>query len=352
LRFEAGGKDQEKPVMNQSHTPVAVRRALPRAVTTTALSLAFLAVAASPTSAAPAATARVTDGVLQISGSQRSEKTALRLNGADPSQLQVDLGDDGSADHTFAVTTFRVINVDGGAGNDRIRIEEVNGAFTTTEATRIAGGNGDDTLIGGSGAEVFLGGNGNDLVDGNGGADSAFLGRGDDVFVWDPGDASDVVEGERGSDTMVFNGAAGNEVMAATADDGRVLFTRNLGNIVMDLDNVEAIDVRALGGTDAVTVNDMGGTDLERVDVDLASAPGGSTADGLADTVTVTGTKADDSISADANGGAVEVSGLAAFVRIANADRASDTLVIDTVAGADEVSVDPALDALILVAVL
>ena len=59
----------------------------------------------------------------------------------------------------------------------------------------------------------------------------------------------------------------------------------------MNLDDVEGIDVRALGGTDVVTVNDMGGTDLARVDVDLAGALGGSTADGKADTVTVAATK-------------------------------------------------------------
>jgi hypothetical protein len=294
----------------------------------------------------------VTGGTLQISGGPLAETIALRLSAFDPNQLQVDLGDDGSADHTFDLSTFRVIDIAAGGGDDTIRIDQANGAFTTTETTRIDGENGDDTLIGGSGAEVFVGGNGDDFVDGNGGPDTAFLGRGDDVFVWDPGDASDIVEGGRGSDTMIFNGGAGNEIMAATAEGGRVLFTRNLGTIVMDLDDVEVIDVRALGGIDAVTVNDVGGTDLERVDVDLAAAIGGSTGDGQADTVTVAATKGDDSIAAAANGAAVEVSGLAAFVRITHADPTSDTLVIDPVAGADDISLDPALDGLILVTVL
>ena len=329
-----------------------VRRTLRATTSASVLTLTVLATAAGPAAAAPTATAGVTNGTLEISGGPLAQKIALRLNALDPSQLQVDFGDDGSADHSFAVDTFRAIDVDAGAGNDLVRIDQVNGAFTTTKATRIDGGNGDDTLIGGSGAEVFIGGNGDDFVDGNAGVDSAFLGRGDDVFVWDPGDASDRVEGNQGSDTMVFNGAAGNEIMAATADDSRVLFTRNLGNIVMDLDGIEVIDVRALGGTDSVTVNDVGGTDLVRVDVDLAGSLGGSTADGQADTVVVAATKGDDSIAVDANGAAVEVSGLAAFVRITHADPAIDTLVVDTVAGADDVSLDPALDGLILVSVL
>ena len=95
-----------------------------------------------------------------------------------------------------------------------------------------------------------------------------------------PGDGSDVVEGGTGSDNIVFNGSGGNEIMAATANFGRVSFTRNLGSIVMDLNGVEAIDVNALGGTDSITVNDIAGTDLRRVNVDLAGALGGSAGDG------------------------------------------------------------------------
>ncbi len=94
----------------------------------------------------------------------------------------------------------------------------------------------------------------------------------------------------------------------------------------------------------------MSGTDLQRVDVDLAAALGGSASDGQADTVTVNGTKGDDSIAANADGNAVDVSGLAAFVRITHADPDKDTLVIDPVAtGDDHVTVDPALPALIQV---
>jgi hypothetical protein len=169
--------------------------------------------------------------------------------------------------------------------------------------------------------------------------------------VWDPGDGSDTVEGESGADTLVFNGNGGNEIMAATADEGRVLFTRNLGGIVMDLNSVEGIDVRALGGTDTVTVNDVRGTDLRRVDVDLAAALGGSDSDFAADTVTVVGTDGDDSVAANADGGAIDVSGLSAFVQITHADVRADTLVVNTLGGDDNVAVDPALVGLIQVSV-
>jgi Ca2+-binding RTX toxin-like protein len=309
-------------------------------------------IAASAAAAGPTVRAQVVDGTLRVSGTPFADKIALRLSALVRNQLQVDVGDDGSADQTFDRATIRAIDVEAGNGNDTVRIDDVNGAFTTTVATRIDGGNGDDTLIGGSGNEIFVGGRGDDVVDGNGGVDTAFLGKGDDTFIWDPGDGSDVVEGGTGSDTMVFNGSGGNEIMTASAAFGRVSFTRNLGNIVMDLDGVEAIDVRALGGTDAITVTDVGGTDLKRVDVDLAAAIGGSTADGQADTVTVAGAKAGGSIAADANGAAVDVSGLAALVRVTHADPASDTLIIDSIGGANHVSVDPAVEALIQVSVL
>ena len=59
--------------------------------------------------------------------------------------------------------------------------------------------------------------------------------------------------------------------------------------------------------------------------------------------MTVDGTKGDDSIAANANGSAVDVSGLAAFVRITHADPDKDTLVIDPVTGNDHVAIDPAL---------
>src|SRR5215203_1048015 len=255
-----------------------------------ALAALATSIAAPAAAAAPTLTATVADGTLRITGSSSSEQITLRLSPVDRNQLQVDVGNNGSADHSFDVSTFSAIDVEAGNGNDTVRIDDANGAFTTTKATRIGGQNGDDTLIGGSGNEVFVGGRGDDFVDGNGGADTAFLGQGADTFVWDPGDASDVVEGGSGFDDMVFNGAGGNEIMAATAVGGRVSFTRNLGTIVMDLGDVEVIDVNALGGTDSVTVNDVTGTDLKLVNVDLAAALGGSTADGAADTVKVLGT--------------------------------------------------------------
>ena len=69
---------------------------------------------------------------------------------------------------------------------------------------------------------------------------------------------------------MLFNGNAGNESFEASANGQRLRFTRNVGNIVMDVNGVESVDVNALGGPDTITVNDLSGTDVVEVNARLA----------------------------------------------------------------------------------
>ncbi len=65
------------------------------------------------------------------------------------------------------------------------------------------------------------------------------LGAGDDIFQWDPGDGSDIVEGGAGIDTMLFNGSNGPKSWRRPRTAGRLRFTRNLGTILMDVNDVE-----------------------------------------------------------------------------------------------------------------
>ena len=317
----------------------------------TALAALSASIAVPAVSAAPTVRARVVDGTLRVTGSPFGDTIALRISATDPNQLQVDIDDDGSADATFNIDSFASISSTQVAATTSSDSTPPTGAFTTAKPTTVAGGSGDDTLVGGSGNELFFGGRGNDFVDGNGGSDTAFLGSGNDTFVWDPGDGSDTVEGGSGFDTHVFNGSSGNEIFAASANGHRVRFTRNLGNIVMDLNDFEALDVNAIGGADSATINDLAGTGLTDVTVDLAFDLGSDFSDGVADTVQVEGTAGVDTITATDNGGAVDVAGLAASVRIAHTDPALDRLTIDTLAGADNVSVAAAVDGLIQVTV-
>jgi Ca2+-binding RTX toxin-like protein len=281
---------------------------------------------------------RLAHGLLTVVGTGASDKITLRLKAGNPGILQVDVGDDGSADFSFKRARIAKIIVSARGGDDDVRIDESNGAFTTTIPTTIAGGAGNDTLTGGSGAETLLGGYGNDAIDGNGGSDLALMGAGDDTFTWDPGDGSDTIDGQSGNDTMRFNGAAAAEHIDLSANGSHLKFTRDVASITMDTVGVEQVDFNALGGADVVTVNDLTGTDVTGVNVDLAGALGGATGDGQADRVIVNGTAGNDAIDVSGDAGGVKVSGLAATTKILNPEAANDRVEVNTLAGADTVT--------------
>ena len=224
--------------------------------------------------------------------------------------------------------------VNGLGGNDGISAAALAAQAITL---RLDGGAGDDTIAGARGIEVAFGGDGNDSIDGNGANDAAFLGAGDDTFVWDPGDGSDTVEGQAGTDTMLFNGANVAEQVDLSANGERLRFFRTQGAITMDTNDVEKVDFNALGGPDLVTVNDLTGTDVQNVNANLASGPGASTGDLLTDQVIVNATNGNDAIevAGRSRSTTTSVTGLAATVSVTNADPATDALTINALAGND-----------------
>ncbi len=279
---------------------------------------------------------KLKDGLLKIKGTQASDQIALRLQTGNPNVLQVDFGDDASADFNFDRAGVASISLDARGGDDLVRIDESNGVFTGTIPTTIDGGEGNDNLAGGSGAETLVGGSGDDSIDGNKGADLGNLGAGDDTFVWDQGDGSDTVEGQAGIDTLRFNGAI-DEHVDLSANGNRLKFFRAEGNITMDTNGVEQVDFNALGGADVVTVNNLAGTDVTIVKVDLAGTVGGATGDGQADRVVVNATNGDDTIDVSGDAEVVTVSGLAPTIKILHSEVANDRLEINTLAGTDTV---------------
>ena len=278
-------------------------------------------------------------GLLSIEGTNAADAITLRLKAGDPSTLQVDVGDNGSADFKFALAKISAIAVDAGGGNDVVRIDESNGVFTDKIPTILAGGPGDDTLAGGSGAETLVGGDGNDRIDGNKGNDLALMGAGDDTFVWDPGDGSDTVEGQDGSDTMLFNGAAAAEHVDLSANGNRLRFFRDAGNITMDTAGVEQVDFNALGGADVVTVHDLSGTDVSRVNVDESSPAGSGIGDGAADQVIVEGSNGADKFDVSQDANSITASDSSTQVSVLHLET-TDELAINALAGNDSIAVD------------
>src|SRR5215510_6948098 len=222
------------------------------------------------------------------------------------------------------------IQLSGRGGHDVITADS-----SSTVPVTIDGGGGDDTITGGGGADVLYGGAGNDIVTGGRGNDTAFLGAGNDRFIWNPGDGSDVVEGQSGFDTLEFNGSNVGETIDISANGERATLFRNVGTVTMDLDGVERIELAAKGSADNITVNDLTGTDVKQVAIDLTGNNGGG--DGAADTVTVNATSGNDHITVASSGASVVVSGLSAQVTIDGAEAANDTLVIHGLGGNDSI---------------
>jgi Ca2+-binding RTX toxin-like protein len=213
-----------------------------------------------------------------------------------------------------------VLGINGGQGNDVINASSIKAGQSFS--LNINGGDGNDTITGSAGNDIVNGGRGNDFAN---------LGAGDDTFVWNPGDGSDTVEGGKGTDTLAFNGANISETINISANGGRVLFTRDVAAIAMDLNGVEHVDFNALGGADNITVGDLSGTGVSQVDLDLGAN------DGAADTVTINATGGNDVITVTEHDGIITVSGLGQDINITDAG-AGDRIVINGLDGDDVIT--------------
>ena len=75
---------------------------------------------------------------------------------------------------------------------------------------QLVGDNKNDIIIGALGTDTMLGQNGHDILIGGPehfnpeNRDRAFGGKGNDIFIWKPGDGSDFFDGGKGNDTVIF----------------------------------------------------------------------------------------------------------------------------------------------------
>ncbi|MBA4099827.1 MAG: hypothetical protein C0484_24015 [Rhodospirillum sp.] len=248
-----------------------------------------------------------------ISGSSGNNTFTLTSVGGDisiagpPAQLRV----------TGAETTDS-LQIFGQSGNDKI-----SAALLPISVPQLAlyGGIGNDVLIGSARNDVLEGGDGNDTVTGGSGNDLAVLGAGNDLFVWNPGDGDDFVDGGPGSDTLRFTGSAFDEILRLLPLGGNAQVTRDLDNADVRADDVERLELRALGGEDTVLVGDFSGTDVTDIVVDLAALAGGAAADKNIDTVIIEGTPASDSLKIASVGSKIVTTGLSAPITVDHASK-------------------------------
>ena len=157
-------------------------------------------------------------------------------------------------------------------------------------------------------------------------------------MIWNPGDGSDMIEGQGGRDTLQFNGANVNENMDLSANGSRLRLFRDVGNVTMDVNGVEQVNVVALGGADNITVNDLSGTGVTDVNIDLAGTPGTGIGDGQADTVIVNGTANADSFTISGAGSTAVIAGPSATVQVSHAEGANDSLRVNGLGGDDVIN--------------
>jgi Ca2+-binding RTX toxin-like protein len=262
---------------------------------------------------------------VEVNGGNGAEQFTATANGArvrfdrlNPAPFSIDIG----------TSENLLLNANGGSDSF-----SATGNLAALIKITVDGGAADDTLLGSNGIDTLLGGDGNDVVDGNQGNDVALLGAGEDTFQWDPGDGNDVVEGQDGSDTMIFNGSNAGENIDISANGSRVRLLRNIANITMDVNDLEAIRVNTLGGADTVVVNDVTGTGLRDIGADLAAVGG---ADDLsADNVIVNATGDDDVVTLDGQDGTANVLGLRAAIAVTGAAPSTDRVTVNALAGDD-----------------
>lgn len=110
-----------------------------------------------------------------------------------------------NANNFYASTATRNIELRGGDLNDWFEGSDwrdtfIGGAGDDT----LRGGNGDDSLVGGNGADSLEGAGNNDTIVGGAGNDTIMAGFQNDLI--DAGSGENSVNGEQGSDTLVFQG--------------------------------------------------------------------------------------------------------------------------------------------------
>ena len=190
---------------------------------------------------------------------------------------------------TLDIGTSEKLDMNAGGGDDTFDAVG-NGLDALGFKLDVDGGPNNDNIDGGDGADKIGGGDGNDTIN----ADDNPLNTldvvngdaGDDTMIWNGGDDNDVNEGGAGNDTVQVNGAArsarsSRSEPAATA--GRAFFERlnttPVGGFTIDIGTSETLDLNANDGDDKL--NAAGATrGIEFLSLDVDGGNGNDTLNG------------------------------------------------------------------------
>jgi hypothetical protein len=201
---------------------------------------------------------------LQVNGADTAENFAVSPNGA-----RVRLTRGGVAMMDIGTTETLIVNANG--GDDTIGCS---GDLAPLIGLRLEGGDGNDLVTGSNGPDLIIGGDGNDSLAGLVNDDTVFAGAGDDFIVWNPGQGNDIVEGQVGTDRIVFNGSDVSENFTILRNGGRVSLLRDVSSITIDINDIEIVELLAFGGVDSVvTTLDLSGTDVMQIILDGGDGP-------------------------------------------------------------------------------
>ena len=168
-----------------------------------------------------------------------------------------------------------LLTVQGSEGaNDQLVVNALGGNDIVNAASlpagvvrlTVDGGAGNDTITGSDGNDVLIGGDGNDVIIGGRGNDVALPGRRQRHVRVEPRRRQR--HGRRpGRQRHACSSTAPTPTRTSTSRPtaAALRLFRDVGNVTMDVNGVEQINVAALGGADTLTVNDLTGTGVTDV---------------------------------------------------------------------------------------
>ena len=265
-----------------------------------------------PGAASAAVTSSVAGGVLTVNSDAGDSIAITCVN----NEVKVNGGNPGSPPAVAACDSITSIVVNGGPGDNLINLagvedrdDTVNTDYPNVGSVFIVGNGGNDDIRGSEHVDRMNGGNGNDRISGDqnklaGSRDVFEGGNGHDTLVWNPGDDSDLMDGQAGTDTIEVNGGGGGEQFTVgPGTGGRVSFDRTgptpPGPFNLDIGTSEKLDMNAGGGDDTFTA--AAGLDALGFKLDVDGGPNNDDLDGGDGADKITGGDGNDIIKGDDN---------------------------------------------------